>query len=586
MILSFLKRFSVVTHVLVITLISVVGSVLMDLTISLVLEEEIRSSGLVKAAMIPAIIAPFIASLYLRVVKRLARSEADLRRSEEKYRMILETIKEGYYETDLKGNFTFFNPATCEILGCTTERLLGLNYRHLIQKDCVDRVFRAFNGVYKDGCTAQDIEWPLIRNDGTIAHIETSVTLLGGSNGKPAGFRGIMRDVSERKESEEERRRLQTQLQQAQKMEAIGTLAGGIAHDFNNLLMAIQGNVSLLLCDTDHTSPLYQRLTNIEKQVTSGAKLSSQLLGYARKGKYELKPFDLNQLIKETAETFGRTKKEVKIGLNLASDLLAVEADPNQIEQVLLNLFVNAWQAMPDGGELRISSANVTEKAMLNRRFRPRPGRYAMLSISDTGMGMDQETMARIFEPFFTTKGMGRGTGLGLASAYGIVKSHGGYIDVDSKKGAGSTFLLYFPATTRSIQEAISMVQDIRNGNGIVLLVDDEEAVLQVGSEMLKRLRYDPFSAKEGAEAVEMYRKNLDKIDLVILDMIMPGMSGSQTFDKIKEIHPDAKVLLSSGYSIDGQASEIINRGCCGFIQKPFTMNDLSAKLQGLLPAN
>jgi two-component system cell cycle sensor histidine kinase/response regulator CckA len=586
MILSFLKRFSVVTHVLVITLISVVGSVLMDLTISLVLEEEIRSSGLVKAAMIPAIIAPFIASLYLRVVKRLARSEADLRRSEEKYRMILETIKEGYYETDLKGNFTFFNPATCEILGCTTERLLGLNYRHLIQKDCVDRVFRAFNGVYKDGCTAQDIEWPLIRNDGTIAHIETSVTLLGGSNGKPAGFRGIMRDVSERKESEEERRRLQTQLQQAQKMEAIGTLAGGIAHDFNNLLMAIQGNVSLLLCDTDHTSPLYQRLTNIEKQVTSGAKLSSQLLGYARKGKYELKPFDLNKLIKETAETFGRTKKEVKIGLNLASDLLAVEADPNQIEQVLLNLFVNAWQAMPDGGELRISSANVTEKAMLNRRFRPRPGRYAMLSISDTGMGMDQETMARIFEPFFTTKGMGRGTGLGLASAYGIVKSHGGYIDVDSKKGAGSTFLLYFPATTRSIQEAISMVQDIRNGNGTVLLVDDEEAVLQVGSEMLKRLRYDPFSAKEGAEAVEMYRKNLDKIDLVILDMIMPGMSGSQTFDKIKEIHPDAKVLLSSGYSIDGQASEIINRGCCGFIQKPFTMNDLSAKLQGLLPAN
>jgi two-component system cell cycle sensor histidine kinase/response regulator CckA len=586
MILSFLKRFSVVTHVLVITLISVVGSVLMDLTISLVLEEEIRSSGLVKAAMIPAIIAPFIASLYLRVVKRLARSEADLRRSEEKYRMILETIKEGYYETDLKGNFTFFNPATCEILGCTTERLLGLNYRHLIQKDCVDRVFRAFNGVYKDGCTAQDIEWPLIRNDGTIAHIETSVTLLGGSNGKPAGFRGIMRDVSERKESEEERRRLQTQLQQAQKMEAIGTLAGGIAHDFNNLLMAIQGNVSLLLCDTDHTSPLYQRLTNIEKQVTSGAKLSSQLLGYARKGKYELKPFDLNKLIKETAETFGRTKKEVKIGLNLASDLLAVEADPNQIEQVLLNLFVNAWQAMPDGGELQISSANVTEKAMLNRRFRPRPGRYAMLSISDTGMGMDQETMARIFEPFFTTKGMGRGTGLGLASAYGIVKSHGGYIDVDSKKGAGSTFLLYFPATTRSIQEAISMVQDIRNGNGTVLLVDDEEAVLQVGSEMLKRLRYDPFSAKEGAEAVEMYRKNLDKIDLVILDMIMPGMSGSQTFDKIKEIHPDAKVLLSSGYSIDGQASEIINRGCCGFIQKPFTMNDLSAKLQGLLPAN
>jgi len=586
MILSLLKRFGVVTNALLITFVSVAGSVLMDLIISSIFLDEILPRGILIAALIPAIMAPLIACFFLRVTKQFAQSEEDLRKSEEKYRMILETIKEGYYETDLKGNFTFFNPATCEILGWTPEKLLGLNYRRLVQKDCVDGVFRAFNQVYKNGCAAQDIEWQLIRSDGTIAHIETSVTRLAGSNGKPAGFRGIIRDVSERKESEEERRRLQTQLQLAQKMEAIGTLAGGIAHDFNNLLMAVQGNVSLMLCDTDHTSPIYKRLTNIEKQVTSGAKLTSQLLGYARKGKYELKPFDLNKLIRETAETFGRTKKEIKIGLNLASDLLAVEADPNQVEQVLLNIFINAWQAMPEGGELQICSAYVTEEAMLNRRFRPRPGRYAMLSISDTGVGMDQETMARIFEPFFTTKGMGRGTGLGLASSYGIVKSHGGYIDVESKKGTGSTFLIFFPATTKPVQEAMSTVQDIGNGNGTVLLVDDEEAVLQVGSEMLKRLRYDPFSAKEGTEAVEMYRNNLGKIDLVILDMIMPGMSGSQTFDKIKEIHPDAKVLLSSGYSIEGQAREIINRGCCGFIQKPFTMNDLSAKLQGLLPAN
>jgi two-component system cell cycle sensor histidine kinase/response regulator CckA len=586
MILSVPKRFGVVTNALLITFVSVAGSVLMDLIISSVFLDEILPRGILIAALIPAFMAPLIACSFLRVTKQFARSEEDLRKSEEKYRMILETIKEGYYETDLKGNFTFFNPATCEILGWTPEKLLGLNYRRLVQKDCVDGVFRAFNQVYKNGCAAQDIEWQLIRSDGTIAHIETSVTRLAGSNGKPVGFRGIIRDVSERKESEEERRRLQNQLQLAQKMEAIGTLAGGIAHDFNNLLMAVQGNVSLMLCDTDHTSPIYKRLTNIEKQVTSGAKLTSQLLGYARKGKYELKPFDLNKLVRETAETFGRTKKEIKIGLNLASDLLAVEADPNQVEQVLLNIFINAWQAMPEGGELQICSANVTEEAMLNRRFRPRPGHYAMLSIFDTGMGMDQETMARIFEPFFTTKGMGRGTGLGLASAYGIMKSHGGYIDVDSKKGEGSTFLLYFPATAKSVQEAMSIVQDVRNGNGSVLLVDDEEEVLQVGSEMLKRLRYDPFSAKEGTEAVEMYRNNLGKIDLVILDMIMPGMSGSQTFDKIKEIHPEAKVLLSSGYSIEGQAREIINRGCCGFIQKPFTMNDLSAKLQGLLPAN
>jgi two-component system cell cycle sensor histidine kinase/response regulator CckA len=584
MILSSLKRFGVVTNTLLITLVAVVGSVLMDLLISKVFLHEILSRGILIAALIPAIMAPLIACIFLHVTKQLALSEADLRKSEERYRMILETIKEGYYETDLRGNFTFFNPSTCEILGCAADKLLGLSYRHLVQKDHVDEVFRAFNRVYSKGGAAQHIEWRHIREDGSVVHIETSATLFAGSNGKPAGFRGIIRDVSERKEADAERIRLQAQLQQAQKMEAIGTLAGGIAHDFNNLLMAVQGNVSLMLCDAETDSDLCKRLKNIEKQVTSGAKLTSQLLGYARKGKYELKPFDLNKLIRETAETFGRAKKEIKTSLNLARDLLAVEADPSQVEQVLLNVFVNAWQAMPEGGELRIRSANVTEKAILNRSFKPKPGHYAMIMISDTGTGMDKETMARIFEPFFTTKGMGRGTGLGLASAYGIVKSHGGYIDVESKKGAGSTCLIYFPVTNKPVQEAISTTQGIPNGNGTILLVDDEEAVLQVGAEMLKRLRYQPFSAKDGTEAVKLYQENLGKIDLVILDMIMPGMSGGQTFDKIREIHPDARVLLSSGYSIEGQAREILNRGCCGFIQKPFTMSELSTRLQGLLP--
>ncbi len=584
--MSFLKRFGVVTTALLITCIAVVGSVLMDLVISSVFLDKILPRGILIAALIPAILAPLIACFFLRMTKQLALSEEGLRKSEEKHRMILESIQEGYYETDPMGNFTFFNSAACEIVGYPAEKLLGLNYRHLMEGACVDAVYRAFNRVYRKECTAQNIEWRRIRSDGTVAHIETSVTLLGGSNGKPAGFRGILRDVSERKESEEERRRLQAQLQHAQKMEAIGTLAGGIAHDFNNLLMAVQGNVSLMLCDIDADSPIRKRLTNIEKQVASGAKLTAQLLGYARKGKYELKAIDLNKLIRETAETFGRTRKEIEIGLDLANDPLAVEADPNQVEQVLLNIFINAAQAMPEGGQLRIRSANVTESAMLNRRFRPKPGPYAMITISDTGIGMDQETMARIFEPFFTTKGMGRGTGLGMASAYGIMKSHGGYIDVDSVKGEGTTFLFCLPTTSKPVREATALVHDIRNGNGTILLVDDEEEVLQVGSDMLKRLRYDPFSAKAGAEAVDIYRNNLGKIDLVILDMIMPGMSGSQTLDKIREIHPEARVLLSSGYSIDGQAREIIKRGCCGFIQKPFTMNDLSDKLQSLLSNN
>ena len=226
---------------------------------------------------------------------------------------------------------------------------------------------------------------------------------------------------SERKGAQEERKKLETQLRQAHKMEAIGTLAGGIAHDFNNLLMGIQGNISLMLLDIDPTHPHYERLRNIQKQVQSGARLTSHLLGYARKGRYEVKPIDLNQFVEETSETFGRTRKEITIRRELAEDLFSIEADHRQIEQVLLNLFVNAADAMSGGGDLILKTMNVTHKDIKDKPYDPIPGNYVLLTVADTGKGMDEETIERIFDPFFTTKEMGRGTGLGLASAYGII---------------------------------------------------------------------------------------------------------------------------------------------------------------------
>ncbi|HSM89112.1 MAG TPA: ATP-binding protein, partial [Desulfobacterales bacterium] len=391
------------------------------------------------------------------------------------------------------------------------------------------------------------------------------------------------RDITEEKKSEDERRKLTIQLQQAQKMEAIGTLAGGIAHDFNNLLMAIQGNVSLMLFDTEPSHPHHRSLANIEKLIRSGADLTSKLLGYARKGKYESRPILLNDLLRETAETFGRMRKDIRIEWNLSPDLKGIVADKGQVEQVLLNLFVNASDAMPGGGRLFLKTDTVTHREIPHKGYTVHPGTYVRLTVTDTGVGIDKEIIDRIFDPFFTTKKMGRGTGLGLASAYGIVKSHNGYIDVESEKGQGSTFLVYFPATDARPAAAAEKSVKPEEGFGTILLVDDEAIVLDVTAAMLRRLGYTVLTTLSGREAVEIYTEHADRISAVVLDMIMPEMGGGEVFDQLKRINPSVKVLLASGYSLQGQAREIMNRGCDGFLQKPFTLEDFSLRMQSLM---
>ncbi len=338
-----------------------------------------------------------------------------------------------------------------------------------------------------------------------------------------------------------------------------------------------------MVMDMDSTHPYHDRLKNIEKQVQSGARLTSHLLGYARKGRYEVKPLDLNKLVEETCETFGRTKREITIHQELAENLFAIEADQDQIEQVLLNLFVNAADAMHGGGNLILKTMNVTHNNMQGKLYDPKPGNYALLMVTDTGMGMDKEIMERIFDPFFTTKEMGRGTGLGLASTYGIIKGHDGYIDVESRERHGATFSVYLPASEKRIQKTVKAAEQFIKRTGTVLLVDDEEVILEVGQELLEAMGYRVLLARHGKKAIEVYKKHQDEIDLVLLDMVMPNMGGGETYDRMKEINPDIKVLLSSGFSIDGEATEILERGCNGFIQKPFTIKDLCGKIEKIL---
>jgi CheY-like chemotaxis protein len=347
--------------------------------------------------------------------------------------------------------------------------------------------------------------------------------------------------------------------------------------------MGIQGRISLISFDTDHDHPHFEYLRGIEDYIKNAANLTKQLLGFARSGKYEIKPADMNEIINKSSDMFGRTKKEITIYKKNQTDIWPVEIDQPQIEQALLNLYVNSSQAMSGTGELYLQTENVTLSDNDVKPYGVEPGRYVKVSVKDTGVGMDEITQRRIFEPFFTTKEMGRGTGLGLASVYGIVKSHGGIIKVYSKKGEGATFNIFLPASTKKVVKQIKLKKDILNGTETVLLVDDEDMIIDVGRDVIKKLGYKVMTAKSGKEAIEIYKNKEAEIDMVILDMIMPEMGGGDVYDHLKDVNPDIKVLLSSGYSINGHANKILSRGCNGFIQKPFNIKDLSQEIRAVL---
>ncbi len=499
------------------------------------------------------------------VTHRKQAEEAALK-AERKYRLVVDNANDAVFIVQ-DGIIKFPNPATTRITGYSSSYLSKRPFGDFIAPEDRDMVVDRHMKRLRGEDVATTYSFRLIDKAGRQMWVEVNAVLFSWE-AKPAVL-CFLRDITPQK-------KLEAQIQYAHKMEAVGTLAGGVAHDFNNLLMGIQGNVSLMLMEVDGAHAHYERLKSIEKQIQSGARLTSHLLGYARKGKYEVAPIDLNYLVEEISHTFGRMKKEITVHQDLAKNLFAIEADAGQIEQVLLNLLVNAADAMPGGGALTLKTRNVNHKDIKGKLYEPKPGKYVLLTVTDTGTGMYKKTLERIFDPFFTTKEMGRGTGLGLASAYGVIKSHSGYIDVDSKRGQGTTFSIYLPASGKKVEGVASSAERIIVGTGTVLLVDDEKAVMEVGKELLELIGYRVLTARDGKEAVKTYRKQRDAIDVVVLDMVMPGMGGGEVYDRMKKINPDVKVLLSSGFSIDGEASDILDRGCNGFIQKPFTVRELS----------
>jgi two-component system cell cycle sensor histidine kinase/response regulator CckA len=508
------------------------------------------------------------------------RAEAALRESNERLLTVLNSTDADIYVSDLQNHkVLFMNTHMQDNFG-----------KDLVGKQCYE-VFRGEKGPCAH-CTNDRLLGPNGEATGVVVWEDHNPVTSRWYRNYDKAIKWIdgrfvrlqvATDITDLKQAEQGQRKLEAQLRQAQKMEALGTMAGGIAHNFNNILMAIQGNASLMLLETDSTHPNYRRLRSIEKSVQSGSKLTNQLLGYARKGRYEVRTINLNQVVTETSDTFAMAKREIRVHRDLAEDLCMINADQAQIEQVLLNLYVNASDVMPRSGDLFLKTTNVTHKDMGDKPYDVKPGDYVLLTVRDTGSGMDKKTMERIFDPFFTTKGMGRGTGLGLAYVYGIIKAHGGYVDAGSQEGHGTTFSIYLPASEKKVRGEKEKAAEVLMGTGTILLVDDEDIVLDACEQMLNALGYKVLLARSGKEAIELYKANKDMVDLVLLDMVMPEMAGGETYDQMKEINPNIKVLLSSGYSINGQATDILDRGCNAFIQKPFRMSDLSQKIGQVL---
>jgi two-component system cell cycle sensor histidine kinase/response regulator CckA len=501
------------------------------------------------------------------------QASAKLVDSEKKYRMLIENAGDAIFIVQDQ-QVKFPNRKAKELeshLGLELDQHPFTHYIHPDDRDLVmDRNQKRMSG----DKVPETYTFRLVGKDESVRWVELNAVLIDWE-GKPATL-NFLRDITLQKE-------IESRLQQVRRMEALGTLAGGIAHDFNNLLMGIQGRTSLMLLDMKPSDPRFEELKNIEEIVKSGADLTKQLLGFARGGKYEVRPTNLNGLILKTVSMFARTRKEIKVLKRFEKHIWTVEVDRIQIEQVLLNLFLNAWQAMPEGGELYLQTENVILTQTDAELYQGAPGKYVRLSVNDTGIGMDEATQQRVFEPFFSTKGIGRGTGLGLASAYGIIKNHNGIISVNSKEGVGTAFNILLPASNKEPLEESESVEEVVQGAGTILLVDDEEMILAIVEKVLLKLGYKVFIARNGREALRIYDRRKNEIDLVVLDIIMPEMSGGEVYDRLKAMDPNVKVLLSTGYAIEGEASRILETGCEGFIQKPFKIGLLARRIREIL---
>jgi PAS domain S-box-containing protein len=507
------------------------------------------------------------------------RMEEALRRSEEKYRNILENIEDGYYEVDIAGNYTFFNKSMCRILGYSVDELMGKNNREYMDGENAKKVYQAFHDMYQTGIATKALDWKLIRKDGSECFVETVVSLITDINNNKVGFRGIARDVSERKSIEE-------QLNQARKMESIGTLTGGIAHDFNNIMGIIIGNTELALDDVPEWNPAYSNLEEIKKASLRATNIVRQLLSFSRKTDQKLQPIEIDLVIKDALRFLRST---IPTSIDIHQDIQAMDevilANPTQINQIMMNLCINASHAMEQtGGNITV---NVEKMILDNNSAKDYPDlksrKHVKVTVSDTGPGIDPAIIDRIFDPYFTTKEVGKGSGMGLAMVQGIVKNHSGAILVDSRPGQGTTFTILFPLVEGKTAVETETIQALPMGSETILFVDDELSIVKMVREMLERLGYKVETAITPQDALERFRLNPDHFDLVITDMTMPQMTGVKLSEKIMGIRPDIPVIICTGHSVLIDEERAKQLGIAAYVMKPIIMTEIAKTLREVL---
>ncbi len=474
------------------------------------------------------------------------------------------------------GDLLYVNDKACEALGYSREELLSMKIQEINPDFPPERWPAHWEALRRRRTFSAESKHRA--KDGRLIPVEVTANYIE-FDGKEYNCASA-RDITERKRAEEESRLLQSQLIQAQKMEALGFLAGGIAHDFNNLLTGILGYANLL-CHKEGIDPEVSKAAGaIQRASERASHLTAQLLGFARKGKNLNVPVDLGRIVAAVIGLLERTlDRRIRIVTSFRPEGGCVPGDPSQLDQVVMNLVVNACDAMPEGGRLKITTERVTlDEAFCREREGIAPGDHLLLTVADNGTGIPRENLERIFDPFFTTKPQGKGTGLGLSMVFGIVRNHGGCVDVRSEIGTGTEFQVYLPeCVARATREAgPTIASALPRGRGKVLLVDDQEAVREVARDMLAALGYEVITACDGLEGVTRYRELWREIDLVVVDMVMPNLSGGDCFRRMKEINPKARVVLSSGYSMEGAVQDVMKEGILAFIQKPYRLEELS----------
>jgi PAS domain S-box-containing protein len=518
--------------------------------------------------------AQYVSQIQTAVADRESAEEA-LKASEERYALATRAAKVGVWDINMKTGEFYLDPNVKALLGYSDEEVsndldVWVTYVHPEDKQPVMEAFQQ----HLEGKTPKFVyEHRMLHKDGSNRWILVRGTAIRDAEGNVVRVVGTDSDITARKQAEEEQARLQSELLQVQKMEAIGTLAGGIAHDFNNLLQVIKGYGDLLLLNKKRDDPAYRQLREITEAAKRGSELTRQLLTFGRKVESELRPVDLNLEVGKATRLLERTiPKMINIELNLSGELKVVNADPIQIEQVLVNLAINARDAIEGEGKLSIRTANVClDEEDCRTNPEAQPGEYVVLEVSDTGRGMDTETQNHIFEPFYTTKGFAEGSGLGLAMVYGIIKGHDGFIACSSELGVGTTFEIYLPAIEQELESQIAAEAKMpQGGTETILLVDDEDFIRLQGEQTLTTFGYKVLTAPDAESALEIYRKDQEQIDLIILDLIMPGMGGRRCIDELLKINPKAKVIVASGYSDVGPMKRTLEAGAKGFMGKPY----------------